>query len=192
MLKQITLTIAAVAAILAPGIGSTVVAKQGKLSEFSFTAIDGSAMPMSRFDGKVVLLVNTASFCGYTRQYRGLQELWERYKKDGLVVIGVPSNDFNQEPDDEAKIVEFCQGAFGVTFPLTEKVSVKGSHAHPVYKWINAALDGEGEPIWNFHKFLIGADGKNVQSFSTQIAPGAPKLKAAIEGELAKVGKAKT
>ena len=188
MLKKITLALTAATMIFAPGVGSAGAAKQGKLSDFYFTAIDGSAMPMSTFAGKVVLLVNTASFCGFTRQYEGLQTLWERYEEKGLVVVGVPSNDFNQETDGEEKIAKFCQGAFGVTFPLTKKVSVKGSGAHPVYKWINAALDGKGEPGWNFHKFLIGTDGKSVQSFSTRVTPNALELKAAIERELTKVG----
>ena len=191
MLKKITLALTAATMIFAPGVGSAGAAKQGKLSDRYFTAIDGSAMPMSAFAGKVVLLVNTASFCGFTRQYEGLQTLWERYEEKGLVVVGVPSNDFNQETDGEEKIAKFCQGAFGVTFPLTKKVSVKGSGAHPVYKWINAALDGKGEPGWNFHKFLIGTDGKSVQSFSTRVTPNAPELKAAIERELTTVGVAK-
>lgn len=186
MFKKMVLALAGVAMVLAPVMGAAVAAGQENLTDFSFAAIDGSAMPMSAYAGKVVLLVNTASFCGYTRQYEGLQALWERYEDKGLVVVGVPSNDFAQEPDDEAKIKQFCQGAFGVTFPLTEKVSVKGAAAHPVYKWINASLGGKGEPGWNFHKFLIAADGKSVQSFSTQVTPEAPELQAAIERELAK------
>ena len=143
-------------------------------------------MPLSAYAGKVVMLVNTASFCGYTRQYAGLQALWESYEAKGLIVIGVPSNDFNQEPDGEAKIADFCQGAFGVTFPLTEKVSVKGSAAHPVYKWIDNVLNGNGAPGWNFHKFLIGADGVSVQSFGTQVTPESPELTAANARELQK------
>lgn len=186
MLRRATLALAAATMMLAPAVGPGAVAKDGKITDFNFTAIDGSEMPMSAYAGKVLLLVNTASFCGFTRQYQGLQSLWERYQDKGLVVIGVPSNDFNQEPDEEAKIAKFCQGAFGVTFPLTEKVSVKGPSAHPAYRWINAALDGKGVPGWNFHKFLIGADGKSVQSFSTRVTPDSAELEAAIERELAK------
>ncbi|MEQ8825378.1 MAG: redoxin domain-containing protein [Filomicrobium sp.] len=188
MLKIFTLAFAAASMITTPLAATPRVAQTARLSDFSFTAIDGTALPLSAYAGKVVLLVNTASFCGFTRQYEGLQALWERYQSKGLVVIGVPSNDFNQEPDGEDEIAKFCQGAFGVTFPLTEKVSVKGSAAHPVYKWINSTLDGNGQPGWNFHKFLIGRDGKSVQSFSTVVNPSAPTLAGAIERKLAEGG----
>lgn len=192
MWKKFSLALAAVSMFVAPAIGAAGTAKTGNFTDFSFTAIDGKPMPLTAFADKVVLLVNTASFCGYTKQYEGLQTLWEQYETRGLVVIGVPSNDFNQEPDSEKKIAEFCQGAFGVTFPLTEKVDVKGDSAHPVYKWIDAALDGNGKPGWNFHKFLISADGKKVMSFSTQVTPNAPALKGAIESELKKRSGAKS
>lgn len=188
MLNKLTLAFAAATMIMTPAAATQRVAQKARLSDFSFTAIDGTAMPLSAYAGKVVLLVNTASFCGFTRQYEGLQALWERYQDKGLVVIGVPSNNFNQEPDGEAKIAEFCRGAFGVTFPLTEKVSVKGRDAHPVYQWINSALDGNGQPGWNFHKFLIGRDGQSVQSFSTVVSPNAPTLTGAIERKLAEAG----
>ncbi len=192
MLRKASLALAAATMLLmAPWVGCVIAAKDGKITELAFTAIDGSPMPMSAYSGKVVLLVNTASFCGFTRQYEGLQALWERYEKKGLVVVGVPSNDFNQEPDGDAKIAKFCQGAFGVTFPLTKKVSVTGPSAHPVYKWVNAALQGNGVPGWNFHKYLIGPDGRTVESFSTRVRPDAPELKAAIERELAKIDSAK-
>ncbi len=192
MLKKFMLPIIAMAMILAPSIILAGAAKRQKLSDFAFTSIDGSPLPMSAYQGKVVLIVNTASFCGFTRQYEGLQALWERYQDQGLVVIGVPSNDFRQEPDGEEKIAQFCKGAFGVTFPLTEKVSVKGDSAHAIYKWINASLDGKGEPGWNFHKFLIGADGASVTSFSTRVTPQSPELTAAIERQLAEISPPKS
>jgi glutathione peroxidase len=157
---------------------------------FTFEAIDGSAMPLSTFAGKVLLVVNTASFCGYTKQYEGLQTLFERYEAKGLVVVGVPSNDFGaQEPKAEAEIEGFCKGAFGVTFPLTSKQVVKGADAHPFYVWARGILGEAGAPRWNFHKYLVGADGKLVAAFSTQTEPLDARLIKAVESELGKVHK---
>jgi glutathione peroxidase len=157
---------------------------------FTFEAIDGSAMPLSTFAGKVLLVVNTASFCGYTKQYEGLQALYERYQAKGLVVIGVPSNDFGaQEPKAEAEIEGFCKGAFGVTFPLTSKQVVKGTGAHPFYAWARATLGEAGAPRWNFHKYLVAADGKLVAGFSTQTEPLDMRLVKAVEAELKKIGR---
>lgn len=155
--------------------------------DFKFEAIDGSSMPLDRFRGKVLLIVNTASFCGYTKQYQGLQALFERYEGKGLVVIGVPSNDFGgQEPNSEAEIAKFCEGAFGVTFPLTAKSVVKGTDAHPFYAWAATVLGTGSTPRWNFHKYLVGADGRLVTAFATKIEPLDPSVTAAIERELSK------
>ena len=135
----------------------------------------------------MLLVVNTASFCGFTPQYDGLQKLWQRYEGKGLVVIGVPSNDFGaQEPKAESEIQEFCQGAFGITFPLTAKYEVKGAGAHAFYKWAVASLGPQAAPRWNFHKVLVGRDGKAVAAFESAVAPDAARLVSAIERELAK------
>lgn len=153
--------------------------------EFSFVSITGEPMPLEQFRGKVLLIVNTASFCGFTKQYEGLQALWERYEDEGLVVIGVPSNDFGgQEPKSESEILDFCRGAYGVTFPLTAKVTVKGDQAHPFYEWAANVFGNRGVPQWNFHKYLVAADGRLVRWFSTGTKPLAAGLIEAIETEL--------
>ncbi len=159
--------------------------QQGSAFGFGFTAIDGKPMPLTDFKGKALLVVNTASFCGYTNQYAGLQALHEQYEKLGLVVIGVPSNDFGaQEPKAEAEIATFCQGAFGVTFPLTDKQVVKGSSAHPFYKWAAGTLGANATPKWNFHKYLIGRDGRLLSAFATSIKPQDAQVVTAIEAAL--------
>lgn len=165
--------------------------QRGSAYDFAFDAIDAKPLPFSQFRGKVVLVVNTASFCGFTKQYGGLEAVFEKYRDRGLVVLGVPSNDFgDQEPGSNAEIATFCQGAFNVTFPLTEKYDVKGANAHPFYKWAVATLGASAAPKWNFHKYLVGADGQLIASFATTVEPDAPKLVAAMEAALAAVPKA--
>ncbi|MDX2143946.1 MAG: glutathione peroxidase [Rhodospirillaceae bacterium] len=155
--------------------------------DFAFKTIDGKPLPMSEYKGKAVLVVNTASFCGYTPQYAGLQSLWEDYKDKGLVVLGVPANDFGaQEPGSNAEIKEFCESKYDVTFPLASKETVKGSGAHPFYKWAAATLGENNAPKWNFHKYLVGADGKLVASFATRVEPTSKDVVAAVEKALAK------
>ena len=154
--------------------------------DHGFQAIEGGRMPLAQWRGKVLLVANTASFCGYTRQYEGLQGLWERYREKGLVVIGVPSNDFGaQEPKAESEIQAFCQGAFGVTFPLTTKEVVKGGAAHPFYRWAGAALGAANAPRWNFHKYLVDRKGEKVLAYDTKVTPNDPKLVKEIERLLA-------
>jgi glutathione peroxidase len=154
---------------------------------FSFEAIEGGRMPLEQWRGKVLLVVNTASFCGYTPQYEGLQALWQRYSERGLVVIGVPSNDFGgQEPNSEQEILGFCKGAYNVSFPLTSKQEVSGARAHPFYHWALDSLGAGAAPKWNFHKYLVGRDGNLVSAFPTRVAPQAPELIRAIEAALAK------
>jgi len=190
MMKKFFAALAFVPVLLAPAVTWAQGAQSGNAAQFTFEAIDGGEMPLSQFAGKVLLVVNTASFCGYTRQYDGLQKLFERYASKGLVVIGVPSNDFGeQEPKAEKEIASFCQGAFGVTFPLTAKQVVKGQGAHPFYAWAKVALGEAAAPRWNFHKYLIGADGRLAAAFATQTEPLDPKLVRAVEGELAKTGR---
>jgi glutathione peroxidase len=164
----------------------------GSAYDFAFPGIDGTPMKLADWRGKVLLIVNTASFCGYTKQYAGLQELWTRYGKAGLIVIGVPSNDFGeQEPKSEGEIKTFCQGAFGVTFPLTSKQHVVGPDSHPFYKWAAAAMGSAGVPNWNFHKYLIGRDGRLLRSFSTKLAPMSDEITSRIEQALAQPAPAK-
>tara|TARA_B110000879_G_C11098121_1_gene481957 strand:- start:340 stop:894 length:555 start_codon:yes stop_codon:yes gene_type:complete len=153
--------------------------------DFSFKTIEGQHLPLSTFAGNAVLVVNTASFCGFTRQYTALQDLWQRYEDQGLVVLGVPSNDFGgQEPETETKIKTFCEVNFDVDFPLTEKVRVKGAHAHPFYKWAAAELGAMAKPQWNFHKYLINSDGRLIEWFSTPTSPLSSRVIKAVEAAL--------
>jgi len=153
--------------------------------DFSFSTIDGDPMSMSQFAGKAVLVVNTASKCGFTGQYAGLEALWDAYKDKGLVVLGVPSNDFGgQEPGTEAEIKQFCEANFDVSFPMTAKTVVKGQGAHPFYVWAKKTKGGLAAPKWNFHKYLIGPDGTLVDWFATTTGPSASKVTKAIENVL--------
>jgi glutathione peroxidase len=153
--------------------------------DFSFTAIDGGALPLSDFKGKAVLVVNTASECGYTPQYKDLQAVWERYRDRGLVVLGVPSNDFGgQEPGTEAEIKRFCERQYAVDFPLTAKVHVTGGEAHPFYQWTAEVAGEAAAPRWNFHKYLIGPDGELAAWFPTKTPPTAKDVTTAVEAAL--------
>lgn len=168
----------------APSIGP-VKAVEGSAYDFEFRGIDGKPLKLAAWRGKVLLIVNTASFCGYTKQYADLQNLWTRYEKAGLIVVGVPSNDFGgQEPKSEGEIKAFCQGAFGVTFPLTSKQHVIGPDAHPFYKWAAEAMGPAGVPNWNFHKYLVGRDGRLLRSFSTKLPPLSDEMTSRIERAL--------
>jgi glutathione peroxidase len=153
-------------------------------------SIDGKDLDLSKYKGKVVLIVNVASQCGYTKQYKGLQELYDKHEKDGLVILGVPSNDFGeQEPGTEAEIVEFCKTNYKVTFPMTSKVVVKGEKKTELYKILSATPDKDGktpEVGWNFEKFLIGRDGKVVGRYKSAVAPNSEELTKAIKTELEK------
>jgi glutathione peroxidase len=167
--------------------GSRAAAQSGTAWDKSFQAIDGTPMPLAGYRGKVLLVVNTASFCGFTQQYAALQKLHEAYESRGLIVIGAPSNDFGgQEPKSEAEVKSFCEGAFGITFPLTSKIHVRGSERHPFYTWASETLGSMNAPWWNFHKYLVGRDGKLVSAFGTRTEPQAPDVIKAIEAELAK------
>jgi len=153
--------------------------------DYDFTAIDGSALPMTTFRDKVVLVVNVASKCGLTPQYDGLEKLYSAYKDRGLVVLGVPSNQFmGQEPGTNEEIATFCSTTFGIDFPMTEKVDVKGEDAHPFYKWALAEVGEPAEPVWNFHKLLVGKDGTVINVFGPRTEPQDPEVTAAIEAAL--------
>lgn len=160
-------------------------AARSSMHRFDFTSIDGDPLPLSGFAGSAVLVVNTASFCGFTYQYAALQDLWQTYRDRGLVVLGVPSNDFGQqEPGTAAEIKEFCEVNFAVDFPLTEKQVVKGEGAHPFFKEIVQVLGPDAAPRWNFHKYLIAPDGRLVGAWPSRVEPGSPEITAAIEAVL--------
>ena len=153
--------------------------------DFSFTSIDGKPLPLSTFDGKALLIVNTASHCGFTSQYTQLQALWRAYRDRGLVVLGVPSNDFGgQEPGTNAEIKTFCEVNFDVDFPITQKVHVKGDSVHPFYAWAETEFGILAKPRWNFHKYLIAPDGRLVNWFSSVTSPSSSRLIEALEGLL--------
>jgi len=158
----------------------------GDAYQFEFAALDGSgALPLSAWRGRPVLVVNVASYCGYTPQYRDLEALWRRYRDRGLVVLGVPSNDFGQqEPGSAAEIRKFCETNYQVDFPLAEKNRVVGGAAHPLYRWIAAQLGEAGAPRWNFHKYLIGPDGQLLGAWPAQVRPGDSAIAAEIEKAL--------
>ena len=161
-------------------------AKEKTFHDFTLKTIDGRPLPLAQFKGSVVLLVNTASEYGYTGQYEGLEALWLANKDKGLVIVGVPSNDFGgQEPGSASEIATFCMRNFGVTFPLTEKLVVKGDTAHPLYKWAGERAGVAGRPKWNFHKYLFGRDGRFIDWFSTQAKPLGPKITIAVKRALA-------
>ncbi|MBX9626331.1 MAG: glutathione peroxidase [Gemmataceae bacterium] len=154
--------------------------------DLKMKGIDGKEMDLAKYKGKVVLVVNVASKCGYTPQYKGLEELYAKYGKDGLVVLGVPSNDFGkQEPGTEEDIQKFCTTNYKVTFPMTAKVVVKGDDKAELYKRLTAATDNK-EIGWNFEKFLIGRDGKVVGRYKSSVAPESDDLGKAIKTELEK------
>ena len=143
----------------------------GSLHDFEITSISGDNIKLSDYKDKVVLLVNTASQCGFTPQYAGLQKIYDRYKEDDFIVLGVPSNDFNQELSKESEVKKFCEIRFGVNFPMTSIQKIRGDAAHPLYKWIAGNVSVIGQPRWNFHKFLIGKDGKVINWFSSMTSP---------------------
>ena len=157
---------------------------QNSLYDLSAPRIDGTVKSLDEFKGKVVLVVNTASQCGYTAQYADLQKLYEKYKDQGFVVLGFPSNDFGQqEPGSEADIQRFCSSKFGVTFPLFAKTKVLGADKSPVYAFLTKSTGG-GEVGWNFEKFLVGKNGLVIERFSSNVKPLSEHLTAAIDKAL--------
>jgi len=174
-----------VLAVLVPGIAQSADGQPQTAHDFSFTSIDGEPLPLASFAGKAVMVVNTASHCGFTHQYADLQDLWSRYRDRGFVLLGVPSNDFGgQEPGTEAEIKQFCEVNFDVDFPLTEKASVKGDDAHPFYRWAAAELGAIAKPRWNFHKYLVSPDGRLIDWFSTPTSPTSTKVVKLVESVL--------
>jgi len=153
--------------------------------DFSFRTIAGAPLPLKSFEGKAVLVVNVASRCGLTPQYSALEKLWRQKREKGLVVLGVPSNDFGaQEPGTESEIRTFCETNYGVDFPLTSKEHVIGQEAHPLYKWVSAELGEVAAPKWNFHKYLFGKDGTIKGTFGSRVTPDDVALNEAIDAAL--------
>ena len=156
------------------------------LYELTTTSIDLQPQPLAAWQGQVALVVNTASECGNTPQYAGMEKLWQRYRDRGFVVLGFPSNDFGkQEPGSEAEIKDFCSTEYRITFPMFAKVKTKGEGQSPVYQFLTTS---QPAPRWNFHKYLVGRDGQVIRSFGDKVQPDDPQLLAAIEGALAAAG----
>ena len=152
------------------------------IHEFTLNSIDGKPAPLAAYKGKVVLVVNVASRCGYTPQYTGLEALYEKYKDKGLVILGFPANNFGmQEPGTDEEIKTFCSSKYNVTFPMFSKISVKGEDTAPLYQYLEKE---KGAVKWNFTKFLAGKDGKVIQKFDSAVKPDAPELVNAIESAL--------
>lgn len=166
-------------------------AKASSAHEFTFKKLrTEEALPLSNFKGNVVLIANTASECGFTPQYRELEELYQKYKDQGFVVLGVPSNDFGkQEPGTSKEIATFCEVNYGVTFPMTEKEIVKGKSAHPFYIWAKKELGVLSAPKWNFHKYLFDQNGKLVDFYVSTTKPMSKKITNKIESLLKKATK---
>ena len=152
--------------------------------DFKIDSIEGETINLSSFRDKVVLLVNVASNCGFTKQYSDLQKLWDKYKNSGLVVIGVPSKSFNQEKDTNQEVKEFCEVNFNINFPLTTITEVKGDNAHEIFKWAKKNYGKSAIPKWNFHKILINKEGKIEDTFASFTKPMSSKLTKKIEGIL--------
>jgi glutathione peroxidase len=183
MIDRRALLTAALAAIAAPASTGSVRAQTAvsriTAYAFSFPALTGDDIKLADYAGKPLLIVNTASQCGYTPQFAGLQELWTQFHDRGLVIIGVPSNDFGQEPGSVVDIAETAQHQYGATFPIAAKAVVKGPNAHPFYRWA-ADLRPKDVPRWNFHKYLIGHDGYIAEAFPETIEPTDTRVKTAI------------
>ncbi|MGV2432020.1 MAG UNVERIFIED_CONTAM: glutathione peroxidase [Rickettsiaceae bacterium] len=156
-----------------------------KLYEFTFQKIDGGEIKLSDYKGKLIMIVNTASKCGFTKQYAALQELYTKYQDRGLVIIGVPSNNFgSQEPGTDGEIKNFCESNFNITFPMASKVDVKGDNSHPFFIWIRQKLGPLSGPKWNFYKYLISKEGDPIDYFASVTKPDAKKVINTIEQNL--------
>lgn len=156
-----------------------------RVHEYVFRSLQGASMPLERWTGQPILLVNTASACGYTPQYTRLQALWEEYKASGLIVLGIPCNDFGaQEPGEDPAIAEFCSTQFNVTFPMTEKQSILGKEAHPLFLAMREEYTSAILPTWNFFKYLFGRDGNLLHHWPSKITPDEPGFRQDIERNL--------
>ena len=150
--------------------------------DFSFNDLDGSALNLSEYKNKVIIVVNVASQCGFTKQYEDMQKIWKEYQAKGVIMLGIPSNDFGQqEPGSNKEIKNFCEAKFGITFPMTEKVSVKGQNAHAFYIWARENYGNSAIHKWNFHKIIIGKNGKVEDTFASITKPSSKKFIKALE-----------
>ena len=162
---------------------SRALAKYEKLAyEFNFKNLNGNQLNLAEYKNKIMVIINVASQCGFTGQYEDMQNIWNKYKDKGVVIIGVPSNDFGgQEPGNNTEIKNFCEAKFGITFPMSEKVIVKGNNAHPFYIWAKKNHGKSAVPKWNFHKIIIGKDGKVFDTFSSMTNPSSKKFVNVLE-----------
>tara|TARA_B100000700_G_C14933570_1_gene803117 strand:- start:250 stop:762 length:513 start_codon:yes stop_codon:yes gene_type:complete len=149
--------------------------------DFKINDISGNELNLNEYRNKVILLVNTASYCGFTKQYDDLQKLWDKYKNKNLIVLGIPSNSFNQEKKTSIEVKNFCEVNFNISFPMTEIVNVKGENAHPIYKWAAKNYGNSAVPKWNFHKILINKSGKIEETYSSFTKPMSKKIINKIE-----------
>ena len=174
-------------------VGMSAMAAEKNVYDFTLNSIDGRPTPLSNFKGKVMLLVNVASRCGFTPQYAGLESLYEKYKDRGFVIVGIPANNFGgQEPGTNQEIKSFCTAKYHVSFPMMAKVSVKGSDITPLYAFLtdkNLHPETGGDIGWNFTKFLVGPDGKVIARFDSKVEPESPEVTSAVEKSLAELNK---
>jgi glutathione peroxidase len=172
-----------------PAVEAAAEAPEARIYGFELNDIDGNPVPLAEFEGRALLIVNVASKCGFTRQYAGLEDLYEEYADQGLVVLGFPANNFgNQEPGTNAEIKAFCSTNYGVTFPMFSKISVKGGDKHPLYVYLTEEVEDEslrGEIGWNFNKFLVGRDGRVLARFESRVSPESEELRSAVDRALA-------
>ena len=152
--------------------------------DFKINSISGDIIDLNDFKGKPVLVVNTASYCGFTKQYADMQKLWEKYKDKGLIVLGIPSNSFNQEKNNNEEVKEFCEVNFSINFPITEITDVKGNNAHEIYKWAKENHGKSAVPKWNFYKILINKEGKIEDTYASLTKPTSKKITRKIESLL--------
>ena len=155
-----------------------------KIYDFSIESITGETINFKDYKNKVILIVNVASRCGFTNQYEDLQKLWSNYQNQNLVVIGVPTNNFKQEPGSNKEIKDFCETNFNINFPMTEKIDVIGNNAHPFYKWAKDNYGKGAIPKWNFHKIIIGKDGKVAETFTSITNPSSKRFVNFIEEQI--------
>ena len=149
--------------------------------DFQFKSIDGKIIKLSDFENKVIVVVNVASRCGFTNQYDDLQQLWATYQDKDLIVLGIPTNDFKQEPASNEDIKDFCENNFNISFPMSEKINVIGNNSHPFFKWAKDNYGKAAVPKWNFHKIIIGKDGKVADTFASITKPSSKRFINSIE-----------
>lgn len=185
-LTRRTLTLAAAVMMLSGWFSASAETPPVDWQAMPLPSLDGGIIDPAMLEGRPVLVVNTASFCGFTPQYEGLQALWERYRDEGLVVLGVPSDDFGgQEYEDNGEIKSFCEVTYGIDFPMLTRQHVTGADAHPLFAWIGREAGTLGSPKWNFYKYLIGRDGRLIEWYSSATGPGSDSLAEAIEDAIA-------